>query len=142
MRNLDLSGGAELITEADCWSLLGTVDYGRLVVDGDGRPDIFPVNFEVVGSAILVQTNMGHKLLAALRGPVAFEADHVDPAARIGWSVVVHGRARDASDEAPRDPERTPWTGPKQFRLRIEPESITGRRVRLPAGAPGQGRTS
>ncbi|HET6965306.1 MAG TPA: pyridoxamine 5'-phosphate oxidase family protein [Acidimicrobiales bacterium] len=142
MRNLDLSGGAELITEADCWSLLATVDYGRLVVDGNGRPDVFPVNFELVGSAIVVQTNMGHKLLAALRGPVAFEADQVDQAARTGWSVVVHGHARDATDEPSRDAERTPWTGAKQFRIRIEPESITGRRIRLPADASGQGRTS
>ncbi len=141
MRNLDLPGGAELITEEDCWRLLRTTDYGRLVVDGEGRPDVFPVNFEVVGSAIVVRTNMGHKLLSALRGQVAFEADEVDKGARAGWSVVVHGRARDASDD-PGLADHTPWTGPKQFRLRIEPETITGRRVSLPGGPEDQERTS
>ena len=141
MRNIDLPGGGELISEEDCWRLLCTVDYGRLVVDADGRPDVFPVNFEVVGSAIVVRTNMGHKLLSALRGQVAFEVDQVDKGARAGWSVVVHGRARDASDE-PGLVERTPWTGPKAFRLKIEPETITGRRIQLPAGAEDQGRTS
>ncbi len=140
MRNLDLSGGGELITEADCWSLLTTADYGRLVVDTGERPDIFPVNFQVVGSTIVVQTNMGHKLLAALQAPVAFEADQVDPAARVGWSVVVHGRARNATEE-PGEPVGQPWTGPKAFRLVIEPDGISGRRIRLPR--PGdQGRTS
>jgi hypothetical protein len=141
MRNLDLSGGAELITEADCWSLLSTVEYGRLVVDADGRPDVFPVNFEVVGASIVVRTNMGHKLLAALRAPVAFEADRVDRAARLAWSVVVHGQARDGGDGPCREASLIPWTGPKAFVLCIEAESISGRRIRLPAGDV-QGRTS
>ncbi len=141
MRNLDLSGGGELITEADCWSLLTTVDYGRLVVDTGERPDIFPVNFQVVGSTIVVQTNMGHKLRAALQAPVAFEVDQVDPGARVGWSVVVHGRARNATEESPGEPVDQPWTGPKAFRLVIEPDDISGRRIRLPRPSD-QGRTS
>lgn len=141
MRNLDLYGGAELITEADCWSLLSTVDYGRLVVDADGKPDIFPVNFQVLASAVAVQTNMGHKLLSAIRGPVAFEADLVDHDARVAWSVVIHGRARNATDEPPPDTGGAPWTGPKAFRLVIDADSISGRRVRLPSPSR-QGRTS
>jgi nitroimidazol reductase NimA-like FMN-containing flavoprotein (pyridoxamine 5'-phosphate oxidase superfamily) len=131
VRNLDLYGGGELLTEADCWSLLSEADYGRLVVDSDGRPDVFPVNFDVDGATLVVQTNMGHKLLAALRGPVAFEADRVDREDRAAWSVVVHGRAVDASDDEVE--MRTPYTGRKEFTLRVIPERISGRRIRLRA---------
>ncbi|HMC38350.1 MAG TPA: pyridoxamine 5'-phosphate oxidase family protein [Acidimicrobiales bacterium] len=133
MRNIDLTGGAEMVTEGDCWSLLHTVEYGRLVVDADGRPDIFPINFDVVGSTIVFQTNMGHKLLAALRGPVAFEADHVDRESGVAWSVVVHGRAENVTDQWPGIETRDPYLGPKQYTVRIDPESISGRRLRVPA---------
>jgi uncharacterized protein len=133
MRNLDLTGGTEVLTEIDSWTLLGTVDYGRLAVTTKDRPDIFPVNFELMGTWILIQTNIGHKLLAGLRedGWVAFEADHIDQPPRSGWSVVVHGQAVDVSDDPRFQPARLPWTGPKSYRLAIEVENISGRRIRI-----------
>ena len=133
MRNIDLSGGTEVLTEADSWSLLGTVEYGRLAVTTLDKPDIFPVNFEVIERSIVVQTNIGHKFLAALRGHawVAFEADQVDEQARTGWSVVVHGQARDASGDPRLQAARTPWAGPKAYRLAVHVDAISGRRVRF-----------
>ena len=131
MRNLDLVGGGEFVPEPDCWTLLESVEYGRLVVVADGRPDVFPVNFDVVDRTLIVQTNMGHKLLTALRGVVAFEADQVEPGGRSAWSVVVHGRAVDVTAEPPAAPLRSPYTGSKEFTLRIIPETISGRRIRV-----------
>lgn len=143
MRTLDLQGGGEVIAEADCWTLLSEVGFGRLAVVAGGRPDIFPVNFEVDGTSILLRTNMGRKLLAALTEEVAFEVDGIDPVARTGWSVVVHGRAVDVGGGKGAAPEGGPvtWAGPKDFLLRIDPRTVSGRRVG-PAVLDAQGRTS
>lgn len=90
MLNIDLMGGTELVTEADCWTLLDTAEYGHLAVATADKPDIFPVNYEVIGQSIVVQTNIGHKFLAALRGEgwVAFEVDRIQETAASGgaWS--------------------------------------------------------
>jgi hypothetical protein len=188
VRTLDLPGGGEVIAEADCWTLLSEVRFGRLAVVAGGRPDIFPVNFEVDGTSILLRscrenrawrggdghsplnmvrihassrvcewpspplrrfsrqllrTNMGRKLLAALTEEVAFEVDGIDPVARTGWSVVVHGRAVDMAGGKGAAPEGGPvtWAGPKDFLLRIDPRSVSGRRVG-PTVLDAQGRTS
>jgi nitroimidazol reductase NimA-like FMN-containing flavoprotein (pyridoxamine 5'-phosphate oxidase superfamily) len=133
MRNLDLAGGTEVVTEAESWVLLETAEYGRLAVTTADKPDIFPVNFELVGRTIVLQTNIGHKFLAALRGEawVAFEVDRVHEQAGIGWSVVVHGQARDVSDDPAFRPARTPWAGEKDYRVAIDVDTISGRRIRV-----------
>ena len=133
MLNIDLMGGTELVTEADCWTLLDTAEYGHLAVATADKPDIFPVNYEVIGQSIVVQTNIGHKFLAALRGEgwVAFEVDRIQETAGLGWSVVIHGQARDVSDDPTFQPARKPWTGEKAYRLAIDVDTISGRRVRI-----------
>ena len=133
MLNIDLMGGTEVVTEADCWTLLDTAEYGHLAVTSADKPDIFPVNYEVIGPSIVVQTNIGHKFLAALRGDgwVAFEVDRVHEQAGLGWSVVIHGQARDVSDDPKFRPARMPWTGEKAYRLAIDVDTISGRRVRI-----------
>jgi hypothetical protein len=128
MRVIDLNGGTEIVPEAECWKLLAESDLGRVAVVRDGRPDIFPVNYEVEGHSVLFRTNMGNKLLGSAGGYLAFEVDHVDEAARSGWSVVLHGEA--VGVEAEPEPA-TPhsWAGRKDFLVRIDAASITGRRL-------------
>lgn len=125
MRALDLLGGGEILTEAQCWDLLSRKNVGRLAVTAGGSPDIFPVNFRMDGGSIVIRSNMGHKLLAASNAPVAFEVDHVDVAERFAWSVVVHGRGV----VSPGGQEETAWSGPKDYEIRIQSEDVTGRRV-------------
>jgi nitroimidazol reductase NimA-like FMN-containing flavoprotein (pyridoxamine 5'-phosphate oxidase superfamily) len=131
VRSIDLLGGTEILGEGDCWDLLASECIGRVAVAVGGQVDIFPVNYGLDGDGILFRTNAGRKMTGAAGGEVAFEVDRIDPTAKAGWSVVVHGEARDIS--AFDGPERLraaqPWTGSKDFLLRIVPRSITGRRV-------------
>ena len=63
-------------------------------------PSIIPVNYLLDNDKIVIRTDAGSKLAAALRGaPVAFEVDGVDETHQVGWSVVVRGRAEEITDE-------------------------------------------
>lgn len=128
MRVWDLSGGTEILDESECWALVGTAGFGRIAVVTRGRPDIFPVNYQVQDRLIEFRTNMGLKLLGTSGSAVAFEVDRVDETAETGWSVVIHGVAHDVSEEHGPGSDRS-WTGPKDFVIRIDPLSVSGRRV-------------
>ena len=125
MRNLDLLGGAEILSESECWDVLANETVGRLAVVSKGRPDIFPVNFGCDERAIVIYSNMGHKLLSASGAVVAFEVDRADPRSKMAYSVVLHGPAT----VEPGDEEGFAWSGPKDFQIRIDPLEVTGRRV-------------
>lgn len=126
-------GMAEL-SEPDCWELLRKEEVGRIAVSIMNHPDIFPVNFVVDHGSIVIRTNEGTKLAAAVLGPaVAFEVDGYDAAAGEAWSVVVKGRAVEIEQMLGRfdaaDLPLFPWhAGPKFRFVRIEPEVVTGRR--------------
>lgn len=125
MRNIDLFGGGEILSEGECWDLLAAEEIGRLAVTAEGKPDIFPVNFVCDGRCIVIVSNIGHKLLSATGSEVAFEIDHFDTHAKLASSVVVHGPAR----VEPSDNTGSAWAGPKDFQIRLDPHSVTGRRV-------------
>jgi len=123
----------ETMTESASWAELRKATVGRLAVAVDGRPDIFPVNFTVDRGSVVFRTAAGTKLAAAAGRPVAFEADGYDPGTGEAWSVVAKGVAREVSelDEVldALDLPLFPWhTAPKPRIIRIEPESISGRR--------------
>ncbi len=131
MRAIDLIGGTEIISEADCWELLETEQIGRIAVWYGGQVDIFPVNYGLDGDGIVFRTNAGRKMTGAASSEVAFEVDNIDAQAKAGWSVMVHGQARDITryDGLERQRAAQPWTGSKDFLIRIAPRSITGRRA-------------
>jgi hypothetical protein len=125
--------GAEVLGNSDCWTLLRTVEVGRLAVLVDGAPDIFPVNFVVDHGSLVFRTSPGTKLDAALQdAPVAFEVDGIDADSR-AWSVVLRGvaaerRGLDEALEAGSLP-LFPWHGDAKPRfLRITPRTVSGRR--------------
>lgn len=129
----------ETIGRPECLRLLGTGHIGRLGFLVDGRPRIEPVNYSLVGEAVVLLSRPGAKLDAAMRGAtVAFEVDHVEEWARAGWSVLVSGTATvvDPGDvDLPRGMLPRPWVpADGSLFIRIEPEEITGRRVRAGAG--------
>jgi nitroimidazol reductase NimA-like FMN-containing flavoprotein (pyridoxamine 5'-phosphate oxidase superfamily) len=127
----DPIGGTEIIAETGCWDLLETQGIGRVAVCYGGQVDIFPVNYGLDGEGILFRTNAGRKMSAASSGEIAFEVDDIDARAKTGWSVVIHGQARDITiyDGLERQRAAQPWTGSKDFLFRIAPRSITGRRT-------------
>ncbi len=127
----------EILTESECWELLGHAQVGRLAVDIAGQPDIFPINFIVDAGGIVFRSAAGTKLAGAvLNRLVAFEIDGYVPAERTAWSVVVKGEAspiermQEVFDAE--DLPLFPWlaTDKPNF-VRIEPTVVTGRRYQV-----------
>ncbi len=135
----------ELLSESECWTLLRTVDVGRLATAAEGGGiDIFPVNHVVDQGTIVFRTAVGTKLTQAIASSeVAFEADNATSSATDQradpWSVVVHGAATlirldaDAFDSFELSVQ--PWhESHKPYFVRLLPHAISGRRFRL--GSP------
>lgn len=127
------------LTESECWEALRDNEQtgggvGRLAVAIMNHPDIFPVNYVVDHGSVVFRTAEGTKLAAAVLGAaVAFEADGYEPSAGEAWSVVVKGRAVEIEQVHGRfdaaDLPLFPWhASPKHRIVRIEPESVSGRR--------------
>jgi nitroimidazol reductase NimA-like FMN-containing flavoprotein (pyridoxamine 5'-phosphate oxidase superfamily) len=122
-----------------CVALLARSWLGRLAVDVDGHPEIFPVNHVIdpVDGSVLFPTRDGTKLHAALAAPlVAFEVDGVDPDDGSGWSVLLVGRAEVETDldvvAWATGRRGVPWAiHDESIWLRIRPARITGRRISL-----------
>jgi hypothetical protein len=135
---LDLNSGLVIIERAECFDLLAREEVGRLAVVVGGRPEIFPVNYVVEGDGVVFRTDPGTKLAGAIRGPVAFEVDHLDKQTRSAWSVILHGRAQQATAfDSPELRDRTahlalrPWTNTSKAHLiRIDPTTVTGRWIK------------
>jgi uncharacterized protein len=125
----------EEIPESECLEILGKYRLGRVAIVVDGRPQIFPVNYGLREKVVVFRTASGTKLAYAPATPVAFEIDHYDASEGAGWSVMVQGIARDATDSgddfswAARGAEAYPAApGTKLHRVAIDPVTITGRR--------------
>lgn len=127
----------EELSREECLELLRETAVGRVGGAVGGRPFVLPVNYAVDDDRVVFRTSPGTKLTAAAFGRVAFEIDSFDPAERSGWSVVVQGVASDISEMVDERSARLraldvqPWPpGEKSHWIGIQPESITGRRVR------------
>lgn len=128
------------LSTAESWTLIGEAVVGRLAVIVDGRPDIFPVNHLVDHGCVVFRTAAGTKLAASAGRWVAFEVDGYDLVTASAWSVVVKGEAQQVNRlydvlevvELP----IFPWqSSPKPHFIKIEPDSITGRRFDVAGGA-------
>jgi nitroimidazol reductase NimA-like FMN-containing flavoprotein (pyridoxamine 5'-phosphate oxidase superfamily) len=128
--------GLEVLDEDECLRLLSHASVGRVSVSVGALPAIFPVNYCVRNGAVLFRTGKGTKLdAAAANSVVAFEVDDFDPVEHTGWSVMLVGIARDATDELDRaalDVSTIPrWATSADGRVvAIVPEQVTGRRLR------------
>ena len=131
---------AELEAE-ECYRLLATHDVGRLGVNAEHYPLIFPVNYALDRGVIVIRTHPGTKLAAAGHANVTFEVDDIDRRTRSGWSVLVRGLAEEVTSAHDAQLiERTvasgvqPWApGTRGRWLRVIPQGISGRRI-----APGE----
>lgn len=123
------------LEEAVCWRLLTRVAVGRVGFVYEGEPIVLPVNCAVIDSNIAFRTagdSMLHNLGDGAR--VAFEADHVDPVAESGWSVLVRGNLWELVDEELRDRligiSTHPWApGPIDRWMIIVPSVVSGRSI-------------
>ena len=129
----------DLLTTAECRELLDRHHFGRLgLMNYVGVfPSIIPVNYLLDKDKIVIRTDAGSKLNAALRGaPVAFEVDGVDETRQVGWSVVVRGRAEEITDDDKlAELRQTPllaWHPRAKPRyIRINPSQVIGRRINI-----------
>ncbi|WP_329853514.1 helix-turn-helix domain-containing protein [Streptomyces sp. SP18ES09] len=105
----------EEIDEAECWGLLDDHGVGRVALEGQDGPVLFPVNYRVVDREIVFMTAADSALVRASAGgtEIAFEQDRLDEAFSQGWSVLVVGTAREVPTAAePRGRGRPCGRGP------------------------------
>ncbi|MGW1047194.1 helix-turn-helix domain-containing protein [Streptomyces sp. NPDC002547] len=123
------------LTTQECRELLSTHGVGRLAVTTDSGPVVVPVNYSVMDGTLVFRTQPHAVPAQASGSQVAFEIDHIDGALSQGWSVLVRGQARAVTDpDSIRRLEEqaysAPWAGgQRELWIRIEPLSITGRRI-------------
>jgi hypothetical protein len=132
------SSPALLELDADeCYRLLATHEIGRLVVNAEQGPLVFPVNYALDRGVIVIRTHPGTKLTAAGHANVSFQVDEIDRRTRSGWSVLVRGLAEELTTAHGADlVGRTrgsgvqPWApGQRERWMRIIPQGISGRRI-------------
>lgn len=129
-----MSGTIDL-SPFECWKLVerqGTV--ARVVWSGLEGPAIVPLNYVVADGALWFQTSPRSRLATECANrSVLVEVDHGDPETRQGWSVIVSGTLRlvepDDVPEVLGDLDIWP-PGPHPAYVRVEPDSMTGRRIR------------
>jgi nitroimidazol reductase NimA-like FMN-containing flavoprotein (pyridoxamine 5'-phosphate oxidase superfamily)/DNA-binding XRE family transcriptional regulator len=126
---------AELPQE-ECRELLAAHSVGRVAVETPEGPAIVPVNYTVDDGGVVFRTEPGATPSFAEGEEVAFEVDRLDEALRVGWSVMVAGRAREVTDPAAveRLVERADasWAVREHSMwVRVEPERVSGQRVPL-----------
>jgi hypothetical protein len=128
----------EPLSPYDCWQLVteaaGPDGVARVVWSGPDGPAIVPVNYAVSDGFIWFQTTPDSRLAReCCDQQVLVEVDQVDPASHTGWSVVVTGAVTclpSAADPGLLD-NLVAWpSGPRQVLLRVEPDELTGRRLR------------
>jgi uncharacterized protein len=130
----------EEIPREECFRLLAGQTIGRVAVaDFGAAPLVVPVNFLLVGEAVVFRTDYGSKFRLAVLGehPVSFQVDSVEPGRPSGWSVLLQGNATEAGETEHERLRLQPWApGAKSHWVRIVPDTVSGRRIRL-APFPG-----
>jgi Pyridoxamine 5'-phosphate oxidase len=96
--------GQEELTPRECMILLGSVSLGRIVFTARALPAVRLASHLVDGHHVIVRADASapitSKLTPEVGTVVAYEADAVDPAEHLGWSVTVVGVAQQVTDPA------------------------------------------
>ena len=125
------------LSRDECLQLIAHHSVGRLAVAVPGRPPhVVPLNYILDVDVVVFRSDPGLKVEAARRSPVSFQVDHFDPFSHSGWSVLIQGTALDAEPGTVSHLELESWAGPKTTWMRVVPERITGRRIRLTEWVP------
>lgn len=124
------------LSYSECETLLRAGVVGRVALSTPDGPQIVPVNYSIVDSAIIVRTSAYSLLGTYGRGAtLAFEVDHFDQDNHRGWSVVARGRADVVADQEDLDHirkvwEPRPWAGGvRGLFMRIPWTELTGRQL-------------
>ena len=125
----------DILSREECEFHLAGGGVGRFVFLAPQGPVALPVNFRYHDGDVLFRTRAHGALAAAAGTTVSLEVDQIDEPMSEGWSVLVTGPAKLIVD--PAELERLadlgidPWPGGRREALiRIEAETISGRRIR------------
>ena len=121
--------------ERECRELIKAGGVGRVAFELAGRLSVLPVNFVTYADSVIFRTAATTAAGRYGAGPVAFEIDQLDEGMREGWSVLVSGTARQAGPAETKELrdalDLEPWAGgDREVYIVIEPEQVSGRRVR------------
>ncbi|HEY0689060.1 MAG TPA: pyridoxamine 5'-phosphate oxidase family protein [Kribbella sp.] len=134
--------GLEILSEAECHKLLGSVPVGRLVFTQSALPAVRLVNFIVDNMTIVFPASDGDKYRAAERGDVVgFEVDEIDLDRHLGWTVTAVGHLSVVEPNEEADLQHIlplrPWAAQGDHHLiRLGIESLEGRRLDACAQRP------
>ncbi|MGI5121840.1 helix-turn-helix domain-containing protein [Marinactinospora thermotolerans] len=125
------------LDRSQCMELIAQGGVGRVAfcVPGERSPMVLPVNFAVVGGAVVFRTRSDGLISRHLGEEVTFEVDRLDTVSSTGWSVVVRGPARRLTDPGRVERVRSQvqlrsWAGGRrEAYVEITAERVTGRRV-------------
>ncbi|HET9422912.1 MAG TPA: pyridoxamine 5'-phosphate oxidase family protein [Nocardioides sp.] len=120
----------------ECERLLRAGVFGRMVLSTPKQTEIVPVNYAVMGDAILVRTAEGSLLDRHAHGArLLLEVDQVDHERWHGWSVVARGIG-ERTDESGltsterRSPGPPPWvTRDRDVWVRLRWDELSGRKL-------------
>ncbi|MCU4745463.1 MULTISPECIES: helix-turn-helix domain-containing protein [Streptomyces] len=108
---------------------------GRIGVENEHGPGIYPVNYSIVGDSVVLRTSPDSPVASAAGHEVAFEVDHIDEARSEAWSVLIVGRASLVTDEETRRQldeaaHTESWAGSdRQLWVRIRAERVSGSEI-------------
>ena len=125
----------DVLSREESERLLAGGGVGRFVFLARQGPVALPVNFRPLDGDVLFRTRPEGALAAAAGTTVSLEVDQIDEPMSEGWSVLVTGRARLVDDPAELEQAAElgiePWPGGhREALMRIETETISGRRIR------------
>lgn len=131
---MDAHGPAlKRLSRQECLELMASVPIGRIIFTRQALPAVELVNFALDNGDIVIRTDLGGKLAAAVReAVVAFQADCVDAASRSGWSITVIGQSQEVTDPEEKDRLQqiglNSWApGERAHFIRISPGILNGR---------------
>ena len=129
------TGDPTSLSREQCWQLVASAAYGRIVYTVGALPAVWPVTFSRDGEELLFDVDAGGTLAEASRDSVlAFHADFVCASDGQGWSVTMTGRSRHvAGSEIAGASE----VHPRRVTVALAPKVIAGYRaqVALPRAA-------
>jgi transcriptional regulator with XRE-family HTH domain len=114
-------------------ALIGTRSVGRIAYQFAGQLVVIPINYRWLDGRVVLRTAADSPIAQYALEPVAFEVDHVEEGLRDGWSVLINGSVRPATEDEALAAVGVvePWAGGRRDSyLVIEPNQITGRRIR------------
>ena len=134
----DSTGFFSTIAASECRELLSGGTIGRIAFNSDVGIQLLPLNDLYLDGSIYCRVDAGSVLgeLAGGSDDVAFGVDYVEELFKEAWSVLVTGTigaVTEAAEMAKLRGQRKlePWAiGDRQLYLRLEPVTITGRRVK------------